>query len=56
MLVKMSFYHVGKIWLKEESVSVPNITMVILLGDQMKTLSSIAGNMPLNLNTARKRN
>ena len=52
----MSFYHVGTIWLKEESLNVPVITMVILLGDQMKTLSDIAQSTSLNLKTAQKQN
>ena len=38
------------------SVSVPDIMMVILLGEQMKTQPLIAGNRLLNLKTARKRN
>ena len=42
-------YHVGTIFFKEESVSVPKITMVILLVGHVKTLSSIVGNMLLNL-------
>ena len=56
VLVQISFYRVGTIWFKEESVSVPEITMVILFVEQMKTISLIAGSMSLNLKTARKRN
>ena len=56
MSVQMFFYYVRKIWFKDESVRVTEITLVILLGEKMKTLSSIAGNMLLNLNIERKRN
>ena len=56
MSVQISFNHVVTMWFKEESVNVPEITMVILLVEQIKTLSLISENMLLNLKMAGKQN